>query len=81
MDSWTTYRVVGGEEVIARIERDTNADGVPDVFEVFSAKDGVPVLARREEDKNGDGSIDVTSIYENGKLVRREISDPTLVPL
>jgi hypothetical protein len=81
MDSWTTYRVVGGEEVIARIERDTNADGKPDVFEVFSAKDGVPVLARREEDKNGDGSIDVTSIYENGKLVRREISDPTLVPL
>ena len=42
---------------------------------------GVPVIAKREEDKNGDGNIDVVSIYKNGKLVRREISDPTMVPL
>ena len=40
-----------------------------------------PQLTKREEDKNGDGQVDVTSIYENGKLVRREISDPDLVPL
>jgi hypothetical protein len=39
------------------------------------------VLARREEDKNGDGNIDITSIYENGRLKTREISDPSLVPL
>jgi hypothetical protein len=39
------------------------------------------VLAQREEDKNGDGKIDVTSVYENGKLVRREIADPNLTPL
>jgi hypothetical protein len=30
---------------------------------------------------NGDGKVDVTSIYERGKLVRREISDPALMPL
>jgi hypothetical protein len=30
---------------------------------------------------NGDGSIDVTSVYEGGKLVRREVTDPGLVPL
>jgi hypothetical protein len=35
----------------------------------------------REEDVTGDGKIDITSIYENGKLVRREIADPSLVPL
>ncbi len=29
----------------------------------------------------GDGSIDITSIFENGRLVRREISDPALIPL
>ena len=47
------------------------------------------MLLRREEDKNGDGVIDVTSFYEKdvtsfyekGKLQRREISDPALVPL
>ena len=39
------------------------------------------MIARREEDVNGDGVADVKSIYEDGKLVRREISDPALVPL
>jgi len=39
------------------------------------------VLVKREEDLNGDGKIDVTSIYQNGKLVKREIADPALTPL
>ena len=47
----------------------------------FATAEGRPVLSRREEDKNGDGKIDVTSVYENGKLVRREIADPSLTPL
>ena len=81
MDTWTTYRVVDGEEVVARIERDTGGSGKPDVFETFDARGGKAVLTKREEDKDGDGNIDITSIYENGKLVKREISDPSLVPL
>jgi hypothetical protein len=63
------------------IERDTNGDGRPDVFEKYDTSSGAAVLSRREEDKNGDGQIDITSIYENGKLVKREINDPSLVPL
>jgi hypothetical protein len=81
VDTWTTYRGASGAEVIVRIERDTRGRGKPDVFETFQAVDGKPVLAKREEDVNGDGKIDVTSIYENGKLVRRQISDPSLLPL
>ena len=81
MDSWTSYRVADGKEIPSRIERDTNKDGAPDVFETYGSNKGKPVLAKREEDKNGDGKIDVTSIYENGKLKSREISDPSLVPL
>jgi len=80
-DSWTTYRDQNGEEVVVRIERDSNGNGKPDVFETYTVIDGEPVLAKREEDKNQDGTIDITSIYENGKLVKREISDPSLVPL
>jgi hypothetical protein len=80
-DSWTIYREHDGEEVVARIERDSDGSGRPDVFETYTVVDGEPVLVKREEDKNQDGSIDITSIYENGKLVRREISDPSLVPL
>jgi hypothetical protein len=78
-DSWTLYHE--GEEIVARIERDTDGSGRPDVFETYAILDGEPVLTKREEDKNQDGTIDITSIYENGKLVRREISDPSLMPL
>jgi hypothetical protein len=81
IDTWTTYQIVDKEEVVSRIERDSDGNGKPDVFESFAAQKGRPVLARREEDKNGDGTIDVTSVYENGKLVRREIADPSLTPL
>ena len=47
----------------------------------YAAQKGRPVLVKREEDKNGDGKIDVTSVYENGKLVRREITDANMTPL
>lgn len=56
--------------------QDTNGDGVLDRFEKFDAGGEVE---RREEDLNGDGKIDVRSLYEQGKLVRREITDPSLV--
>jgi hypothetical protein len=81
MDTWTSYIGASGAEVISRIERDTRGSGEPDLFETFQAVDGKPVIAKREEDVNGDGKIDVTSIFENGKLVRRQIADPSLVPL
>ena len=81
MDSWTEYDVVGEKEVISRIEKDTNSDGIRDVFESYSTGNGRPELAKREEDKDGDGEVDIISIYENGRLVRREINDPNLVPL
>jgi len=81
MDTWTTYQIAGDKEVIARIERDKDGSGQPNVFEIFEPKEGKAQLAKREEDVNGDGNIDVTSVYENGKLVRREVTDPGLVPL
>jgi antitoxin component YwqK of YwqJK toxin-antitoxin module len=81
IDMWITYQIVDGAEVVNRVEKDETGDGKPNIFETFTAKSGKPVLTKREEDKNGDGNIDVTSIYKNGKLVRREISDPNMVPL
>ena len=81
MDTWMTYTVVEGAELVVRIERDTKGRGFPDTFETFEAKDGKALLSRREEDVNGDGKIDIVSIYRNGKLVKRQISDPSLVNL
>ncbi|MCH2169271.1 hypothetical protein MK489_00690 [Myxococcota bacterium] len=79
-DHFTTYHVVDGVELVKRVERDTNGDGARDRFEEYTASEGQAVLTKREEDKTGDGQIDITSIYENGRLVRREISDPSLLP-
>ncbi len=81
MDTWTTYIAVGGEEVVARIERDTRGEGTITVVELFDTETGRAVIARKDEDVNGDGQIDVVSIYESGRLVRREISDPSLIEL
>jgi hypothetical protein len=80
MDTWTTFTMVNGVEVISRIERDSKDRGKPDVFETFNTLNGKPVISKREEDVNGNGKIDITSIYKNGKLVRREILDPSLMP-
>lgn len=81
MDRVTTYANADGAEVAVRIERDSNGDGSMDVIESYAAVTGPPVLLRREEDRDADGRVDVTSIYEEGRLVRREIGDPSLVPL
>ena len=78
-DTWTTYVVVGGREVVARIERDARGEGSVTVVELFDTGTGEAVIARKDEDVNGDGEIDVVSVYESGKLVRREISDPELL--
>jgi len=82
VDTWTTYAKGDGDaEVVTRIERDKKGTGKPDTFEVFAQQNGKTVIVKREEDLNGDGKIDVTSVYENGKLVRREVADPSLMPL
>jgi hypothetical protein len=66
---------------VTRIERDKGGEGKPDSFETFAQEGSKTVLVRREEDANGDGTIDITSVYENGKLKTREVSDPSLIPL
>ncbi len=81
MDTWITFRAAGRVELVSRIERDSKYRGKPDVFETYETDGEQSVLVMREEDVTGDGKIDITSIYENGKLVRREIADPSLVPL
>lgn len=80
-DTFTSYVADGDRDAISKIEKDTTGDGRRDTLETYSQKNGKTVLAKREEDKNADGTPDITSIYENGKLVRREITDPAMMPL
>jgi tetratricopeptide (TPR) repeat protein len=67
-------RVFHYEAGILRVEnRDTDGDGELDAFDRMNSEGEV---IERGEDLNGDGSIDVRSIYRDGKLVRREFSNP-----
>lgn len=82
IDAWSHYATdASGDEVVVKVERDTKGDGKPDTFEIFEQQGGKTVLTRREEDVNQDGTADIVSIYDKGKLVKREISDPALTPL
>jgi antitoxin component YwqK of YwqJK toxin-antitoxin module len=75
MDTKTFFDAKG---LPARTEKDKNQDGKPDVFEYFDTSDpNKVVLVKREEDTNGDGVVDITSYYEKGKLVRKEVNDPS----
>jgi hypothetical protein len=75
MDTWTSYQVVGGQEVVTRIERDPQGRGKPSVFETYRVAAGKPVLEKREEDVDGDGAIDVTQEFErDGTPVPEEVS-------
>jgi len=77
MDARTYFDARG---LPTRIEKDKNQDGKTDVWEYFEGTDATKVvLVKREEDTNGDGVVDVTSYYEKGKLVRKEVADPSLV--
>ena len=81
MDTWTTYEVVDDRDVVAKVERDTRDHGEPNLIEIYSTRNGRTTLSRRQEDLDGDGQADVVSIYENGRLVRKAISDEALSPL
>ena len=81
MDTWTTYTRVDGREVVERIERDERGEGRITLVEAFDTQTGKAIISRKDEDVNGDGEVDVVSIYEEGRLVRREIQNPDLVEL
>ncbi len=80
-DTWVSYQLVDGREVVAGIQRDSRDSGRPDTFETYETRDGETRLSRKEEDVDGDGTIDIISTYEDGKLRQRAISDDALSPL
>jgi len=81
MDTWTTYTVYEGREVISRIERDSRDRGKPNIVEIYETQGTSTRLSRKEEDLDGDGKPDIVSTYEDGRLVQRAISDEALSPL
>jgi Flp pilus assembly protein TadD len=66
-----TLRYSGG--ALTSEARDTDGDGRLDTFDRFDSEGRLRI---REQDRNGDGEIDMRSVYEAGRLVRRELSSP-----
>jgi hypothetical protein len=62
-------RVYDGSVEVCRIT-DLNRDGKPDMFEYYD-KSGQ--IRRREADYDDNGVVNAIEIFENGKLVRREL--------
>ncbi len=62
-------RVYAAGKEICRIS-DLNKDGKPEMFEYY---DAAGQLRRREADYDDSGVIDSIEVFENGKLVRREL--------
>jgi hypothetical protein len=59
-----------------REEKDGDGDGRPDLIKYYDDKEKV---VRVEEDTDGDGRMDVISHYENGRLLRRELLDASIL--
>jgi len=76
MDTWTSYQVVAGQEVIVRIERDPKGIGRPTVFESYRAAPGAPVMVKLEQDLDGDGKIDQTRELDAGGATLPEQAAP-----
>jgi antitoxin component YwqK of YwqJK toxin-antitoxin module len=77
MDFWTFYDSDG---IPVRTQQDADEDGQPEMWEFYEGDDpSRVVLTRKEEDVNADGKVDITSYYEQGKLARKEVSDPDLL--
>ena len=79
MDLWTRYSEQG--EKVTEIDQDRAGRGFADTFAFFQIRGEKAVLVRRERDLDGDGRIDVVSFYVDGRLWRRQIADPDLLPL
>jgi len=67
-----SYRYVDG--LLAHASLDVDGDGRFDRFDHFDAQGRVEL---RDEDLTGDGRIDVRTTFRDGRVLKREISDPS----
>jgi hypothetical protein len=58
----------------AKLEEDTQGTGKLDRWIYFDTSQGGEIVLKEEQDLNADGLIDVWAYYENGRLVRRDVS-------
>ena len=69
-----TYRAQYDNGRLARVEKDSSGRGRSDLWIFYDASKDGEIVVREERDLNGDGIPDLWSHFENGRLVRRDVS-------
>jgi hypothetical protein len=69
-----TYRATYQDGRLAKVERDSSGGGRPDQWTYYDARTDDQIVLKEERDFNGDGIPDLWSFFENGRLVRRDVS-------
>jgi len=69
-----SFRAIYQDGRLAKVEKDTSGGGKTDLWIYHDTKKDGETVLKEERDLNGDGVIDLWSYYEDGRLVRRDLS-------
>jgi hypothetical protein len=69
-----SFRVLYQNGRRAKVERDSKGGGKPDTWIYYDVSSEQEIVLKEEQDLNGDGAVDMWSYFENGRLVRRDLS-------
>jgi hypothetical protein len=69
-----SFRVLYQNGRRAKVEKDSNGGGKPDTWIYYDVSSEQEIVLKEERDLNGDGVVDLWSYFENGRLVRRDLS-------
>ena len=69
-----TYRATYQDGRLAKVERDSSGGGRADLWIFYDAQRDGEIVLKEERDLNSDGIPDLWSYFENGRLVRRDVS-------
>jgi hypothetical protein len=69
-----SYRATYQDGRLAKVERDSSGAGRADLWIYYDAQSDGEIVLKEERDLNGDGIPDLWSYFENGRVVRRDVS-------
>jgi hypothetical protein len=69
-----SYRAIYQNGRLAHVEKDTRGEGKINFWIHYDTNDSKEIIIKDETDMNGDGVADLWTYYENGRVVRRDVS-------
>jgi hypothetical protein len=69
-----SYRATYKNGRLSKVEKETGSTSRTDLWIYYDTSQDGEVVTKEERDLNGDGIPDLWSYFENGRLVRRDVS-------